>query len=328
VSPSTGTTGGGTAVTISGTNLGGATGVSFGGAGGTITADSGTQITVTSPSGTGTVNITVTTPGGTAAAGKFTYMTPAPGVSGLAPSSGTTAGGTAVTISGTNLGGATGVSFGGAAGKVTADSSTQITVTSPPGTGTVNITVTTPGGTATAGKFTYVTPPPVTTAVSPSSGTTAGGTAVTISGTNLGDATGVSFGGAAGTITADSGTQITVTSPPGTGTVNITVTTPGGTSTAGQFIYVTPAPAVTAISPSSGTIDGGTTVTITGTNLAGATSVSFGGPAGRIISDSGTQITVVSPPGKGTVYITVTTAAGTSAATAACEYTYAAPVIQ
>ena len=187
--------------------------------------------------------------------------------------------------------------------------------------------MTTPGGSAAAGKFTYMTPAPAVTGFSPSSGTTAGGTAVTISGTNLAGATGVSFGGAAGKVTADSGTQITVTSPPGTGTVSITVTTPGGSAAAGKFTYVTPAPAVTAISPSSGTTDGGTTVTITGTNLAGATSVSFGGLAGRIISDSGTQITVVSPSGKGTVYITVTTAAGTSAPTAACEYTYVVPVL-
>jgi hypothetical protein len=191
----------------------------------------------------------------------------------------------------------------------------------------VNITVTTRGGSAAAGKFTYMTPAPAVTGLSPSSGTTTGGTAVTISGTNLGGATGVSFGGAAAMVAADSSTQITVTSPPGTGTVSVTVTTPGGSAPAGKFTYVTPAPAVTAISPSGGTTDGGTTVTITGTNLAGATSVSFGGAAGRIISDSGTQITVTSPAGKGTVYITVTTAAGTSAATAACQYTYMAPVL-
>jgi hypothetical protein len=173
-------------------------------------------------------------------AGKFTYVTPAPAVTGLSPSSGTTAGGTAVTITGTNLGGATGVSFGGAAGKITADSGTQITVTSPPGSaGTVTVTVTTPGGSASAGKFTYVTPPPTITGISPASGSTQGGTTVTISGTNLGGAT-VSFGGAAAKISADSGTQITVTTPPGSaGTVTVTVTTPGG-SASGQFTYNPP----------------------------------------------------------------------------------------
>jgi serine/threonine-protein kinase len=240
VSPSSGTTGGGTAVTITGTNLGGATSVSFGGAAGKITADSATQITVTSPAGKGTVTVTVTTAGGSVSAGKFTYVTPAPAVTGLSPSSGTTGGGTAVTITGTNLGGATGVSFGGAAGKITADSGTQITVTSPPGSaGTVTVTVTTAGGSVSAGKFTYVTPPPTITAISPSSGSTQGGTTVTISGTNLGGAT-VSFGGAAAKISADSGTQITVTTPPGSaGTVTVTVTTPGG-SASGQFTYNPP----------------------------------------------------------------------------------------
>jgi serine/threonine-protein kinase len=250
-----------------------------------------------------------------------------PAVTKVSPSSGTTAGGTAVTITGTNLGGVTGVSFGGAAGKVTADSGTQITVTSPAGTGTVSVTVTTPGGSTSAGKFSYMIPAPAVTGLSPSSGTTAGGTAVTITGTNLSGATGVSFGGAAATITADSSTQITVTSPAGTGTVSVTVTTPGGSAAAGKFTYVTPPPAISAISPSSGTTDGGTTVTITGTNLTGATGVSFGGAAGTIISDSGAQVTVTSPGGKGTVNITVTTAAGTSAVTAACQYTYVAPVL-
>jgi eukaryotic-like serine/threonine-protein kinase len=171
--------------------------------------------------------------------------------------------------------------------------------------------------------------PPALTGVSPASGTTAGGTAVTITGTGLAKATGVSFGGAAGTITADSGTQITVTSPAGQGTVNVTVTTPSGTSAvtaADRFTYVAPPPAVTGISPASGYTTGGTVVTITGTGLAGATGVSFGGVAGRITADSGTQVTVTSPQGQGTVNITVTTPSGTSAVTAADRFTYYEPI--
>ena len=58
--------------------------------------------------------------------------------------------------------------------------------------------------------------------MSPASGSTAGGSTVTITGTGLAGATVVRFGGVAGTITADSGTQITVTSPPSTGTAAIT----------------------------------------------------------------------------------------------------------
>jgi len=53
-------------------------------------------------------------------------------------------------------------------------------------------------------------------------------------------------------------------------------------------------PAVTGVSPASGSTVGGSTVTITGTGLAGATVVRFGGVAGAITSDSDTQITVTS----------------------------------
>jgi eukaryotic-like serine/threonine-protein kinase len=161
-------------------------------------------------------------------------------------------------------------------------------------------------------------PAPALTGISPASGATGGGTSVTITGTGLAGAKGVSFGRAPGRITADTATQITVTSPSGNpGTVNIIIVTPGGT-TAGQFTYVAP-PVVRAISPTSGPTGGGTSVTITGAGLAGATRVSFGGAAGTITADSAASITVTSPPGNaGTVTVTVTTPFGTAAG----QFTY------
>jgi serine/threonine protein kinase len=340
VSPASGPAAGGTLVAINGTNLGDATMVSFGGVAGMLSSDSATQITVSSPPGTGTVDVIVTTPGGTSTAGMFTYRSttappPAhPVVTGISPASGAAGGGTSVTITGSGLAGAGKVSFGGAAGTISADSATRITVKSPPGKGTVTVTVSTSGGTATAGKFSYKasSPPPparpVVTGISPSSGPTAGGTSVTITGKNLSSATGVSFGGAGGSVTADSSTKVTATSPAGSGTVNITVTTKGGTSattSADKFTYTTPAPVVLRISPSSGPTAGGTSVTITGTNLSGATAVSFGGAGGAITADSSTQITATSPAGSGTVGITVTTPGGTSIATSADQFTYVVP---
>jgi hypothetical protein len=73
-----------------------------------------------------------------------------------------------------------------------------------------------------------------------------------------------------------------VTTPAGTaGAVTVAVTTPGGTATdAGAYTYVTPAHHHLD-RPTSGTTAGGTSVTITGTNLGGATSVTFGGNAGH-----------------------------------------------
>jgi eukaryotic-like serine/threonine-protein kinase len=191
---------------------------------------------------------------------------------------------------------------------------------------------------------------PAITSVSPDSGSTTGGTRVTITGTGLADVTVVRFGGVAGTITADSSTQITVTSPPRTGTVDtavttaaitadsdtqtastgagivdITVTTRTGTSKitpADRYIYTAAHPAVGRVSPNGGATAGGTTVTITGTGLAGATSVRFGTAAAIIAADSSTQITVRTPPGTGTVTVIVTTPAGTSAITNASHYAY------
>jgi Protein kinase domain/Bacterial Ig-like domain (group 3)/IPT/TIG domain len=190
---------------------------------------------------------------------------------------------------------------------------------------------------------------PAVTGVAPDGGTDVGGTTVTITGTGLGHATLVTFGGVAGRIISRSDTQLTVVSPPststvgitettaaitadsgtritGTGIVDITVTTPTGVSrltAADHYTFGAPRPAVTGVAPDGGSTAGGTTVSITGTGLAGATAVTFGGRAGKITSDSNTQITVTSPPGTGAVTVTVTTPAGTSAA-AAGRYTYAA----
>jgi len=85
------------------------------------------------------------------------------------------------------------------------------------------------------------------------------------------------------------------------------------------------APAITSISPTSGTTAGGTTVTINGTGFTGATKVSFGG-AGAATSFtvvSSTKITAVSPAAAaGEHGISVTTPAGTSASVAADNYTF------
>ena len=186
-----------------------------------------------------------------------------PAVTGLSPASGSTAGGTLVTIIGTHLDGPVFVKFGAKNGTITVDLNTKIMVKSPAGKGTVEITVITPGGTGKAGEFSYHSPKahmaaPAVNGVFPATGPAAGGTSVTITGTALADATMVSFGGSAGMITSDSATQITVVSPPGSGTVNVAVTTPGGTSTAGMFTYNTSSPAppahpaVTGFSPASG----------------------------------------------------------------------------
>ncbi|MDQ6796465.1 MAG: hypothetical protein M3011_00330, partial [Actinomycetota bacterium] len=70
-------------------------------------------------------------------------------------------------ITGTDFTAGTTVKFGATtASPLHIDGPTQLTVTSPAGTGTVDVTVNTPSGTSATGagdRFTYVTVPPSTT---------------------------------------------------------------------------------------------------------------------------------------------------------------------
>jgi IPT/TIG domain len=252
ISPASGSSNGGTNVTITGKGFSGATGVSFGKIpASNVSVVSDTQITATSPTGSGVVDVIIAAPGGSSTisnADQYTYTTPFPTVTAIKPNSGPSTGGTNVTIDGTDFTGATRVSFGQTAvSNFTVVSNTQIAVTSPAGTGTVDVTVTTPGGastTSSADQFTYTIAPPTVTGISPTSGLTTGGTIVTISGTGFTGATGVYFGKTAiSNFNVVSDTQITVTSPAGSGTVDITVTTAGGPSaisSADQFTYTSP----------------------------------------------------------------------------------------
>jgi hypothetical protein len=330
ISPMSGPLGGGTLVTITGTSFTGATAVDFGATLATnITVVSATSITADSPAGTGTVDVTVTTPAGkspTSPADQFTYAA-APTVTGISPTNGPAAGGTPVMITGTDFTGATAVQFGTApALSFMVVSATSITADSPAGTGTVDVTVTTPSGqsaTSSADQFTYV-PAPTVIAVSPGFGPAAGGSVVTITGSNFAGATAVDFGkNAAPNFTVVSNTSIAALSPPGTGVVDVVVTSPGGksaTSTSDLFTY---APTVTGVSPTSGSAGGGTSVKITGTGFSGATAVDFGTvPATNFTVSSATSITATSPAGIGLVNVTVTGPAGTSAVSAADEFSY------
>ena len=136
-----------------------------------------------------------------------------------------------------------------------------------------------------------MTPLPVVTGIFPASGTTAGGTEIVLMGTGFTGATSVHFGTASGTIDANTGTFIIVTTPThAAGIVDVTVTTPSGTSAivpADKFTYVSTTAAVTLASGAttnnaqtvitgilvaSGTTAGGTQTVITGTGFTGATS--------------------------------------------------------
>jgi len=88
---------------------------------------------------------------------------------------------------------------------------------------------------------------------------------------------------------------------------------------------VQPAPAITAVSPDYGSVNGGEKVTITGTNLNGANSVMFGEtPAASFTVVNEEKITAVVPQRlkTGNVDIVATTLAGESPTSRADQYTY------
>lgn len=156
VQPGAGLVGGGTAVTISGSNFTEVAAVRFGSADASaVKVDSPTSISAISPAGTGTVNVTVITAGGTSPVSpldQFVYVPvgAAPTVSKLAPDEGPSAGGTAVTITGKSFAGVTAITFGAtAASSFKVNSSTSISAVSPAEPpGAVRVSVTTPNGTS------------------------------------------------------------------------------------------------------------------------------------------------------------------------------------
>jgi hypothetical protein len=344
VEPNKGPTSGGNTVTIEGTDFTGATEVKFGTTPGTgLEVKSPTEIKVTAPAhATGVVDVRVVNANGESAntaADNYTYLL-IPTVTSVEPAGGPVAGGNAVTIEGTDFTGATEVKFGTTPGSgLEVKSPTEIKVTAPPhAAGTVDIQVITPEGESPntpADDYTYALPPSLT-ALSPTEGPTAGGNAVTITGTNLGDVVEVKFGtakAAMASLNEVSPTEIEIDAPGhSAGAADVSVTTFGGTTpdtAADDYSYVAP-PAVMSLSPNKGPIAGGNEVEITGLRLGGASKVEFGATVvddSEFIENTETTIKLNAPAHEaGKVNVKVTTLGGTSLNFPADDYTYEVPV--
>jgi len=188
-----------------------------------------------------------------------------PAVTSVLPATGSASGGEGVVISGVHFTGASAVYFGSTlAASFTVDSDNSITATSPAGSaGTVDISVVTDYGSSAANpsdQFTYVAAPTVTS-VSPSSGSTAGGTSVTLTGTGFTSATSVNFGSTpASSFVVNSDTQISAVAPAASaGVVDVTVTSPYGTSatsSADQFTSISPTVVLFAAATANGNLGG------------------------------------------------------------------------
>ena len=326
VTPDAGPSGQAMPVTITGSGflpIDGADRLQVGSDSVTVTCSTTTSCTGTlPPEGPGTVNLVMsvedvaTSPVSTAA--QFTFAAP-PVVTGISPAMGPEKGGTKVTIRGSNFVGAVAVHFGDKkAASVQVISSSEISAAVPSGTGNIYVTVSTVSGSSAASiasRYTFA-PVPTVIGISPSSGSAKGGTEVVIRGSNFVGAVSVRFGAKLATgVHVVSSSEITARAPSGSGTTSVIVSAVGGSSatrTTSRYRFLS-APTVQEITPSSGPAQGGTTVTIRGTNFVGVVSVRFGARlASRVHDVSPSEITAAAPPGSGTVYVSVSAVGGSS----------------
>ncbi len=273
------------------------------------------------------------------------------------PATGSPAGGGSVTIAGSNLLQGLTVTIGGAPATIVSRSLVSVQVTTPPGTAgsSVDVVVTNPNGQSATltGAFTYSNPPvpPTVTSISPALGSMNGGTQFVISGTGFNYGAVVSFGGPPPPVGAGiravtmavtynptlcgSGVAlpcIVATAPPyaiGGADVVVTNMDPAtgvidagsGSSTLTQgFTFVT-APSISNVTPSSGTVSGGTTISITGTNFETGAQVYVGGQPALVQSATATSITAIAPANTaGTAAVMVTNPDGQNSGTLIFTY--------
>lgn len=150
--------------------------------------------------------------------------------------------------------------------------------------------------------------PPTVSSISPQGGSTAGGTVVTISGANFDlGLTNVTVGGAAcSVVSVIDSTQLTCkTGAVAQGFADVVVTNLDEISgTLSNGFLFSPGITINSISQSSGSIAGGDTITITGTNfVSGVISVDIGGVAcGNVTFSSLTEITCDTGPAGAGIY--------------------------
>jgi uncharacterized protein (TIGR03382 family) len=242
VSPATAHTHGGTKVTVTGVGFEAGATLTLGGvAASGITVVDGNTLTATvgASSSAGVVDVVVTNTNGLSGTLRrgFTYEASRMALTAVSPASGPTTGGTRVTLSGNGFAPGATVTLGGIpATSVVIDSETSLTAIAPPhAAGAVDVVVINPDNdrVTLAGAFTYVQPAaPTVSSLDPSTGPTAGGTAVTLGGTHFVSGARVLFDGVEATdVRVVSATSLTAVTPPhAAGAVEVVVINPDGQS--------------------------------------------------------------------------------------------------
>jgi Subtilase family/IPT/TIG domain len=292
----------GTKVTITGSNLAGATAVSFGGVPATFVV--GKTLVAQVPPTASVGAIIVTTLDGTATS--ITQFRPTPKVTGVTPAPAQV--GDTLTVGGTNLAGASGLLLGKVVIGVTDASALQIeTGPLPEAALTGSLVVTTPGG--TSGGYKLGVRPTIT---SSSAYSGAAGLSVTMTGLAFTGTKSVTFNGAKAKFKVLSPTQLSITVPAAATTGLIAVTNAGGTTLDAKTFTVLPA--IKGFSPSRGAA--GILVKIRGSGFSGPVTVQFNGiDAASVTLVSPAEVDATVPAGTTTGPISVTTPYGTAAST-------------
>ena len=187
-----------------------------------------------------------------------------------------------------------------------------------------------------AGQTIPVFAAPTITSLSVATGAEAGGVPFTITGTNFQSGATVLFSNTSGftasavNCSVTSATTITCLSPSfPTGTASVAVTNVDGQTTAPSPFTVTPStPFATAVTPSitpdTGTTNGGTVVTIAGSDFAAGANVTVGGiPADRVSVQNANTITASLPAGSAALATVIVRNTSGTAGTLPGGYTYA-----
>jgi hypothetical protein len=337
VNPISGSSLGGTDVTITGTNFVNGAKVKFGGVpAAAVDVQSATTIiarTAAHAAQQVAVEVANSDTKSVSSAGAFTYnQANAPTITGINPARGSSLGGTDITITGTNFVpgvATTKVLIGGVeATNVSVDSNTTIRARSAAhAAGQVSVEVRNPDTQSDISNGTFTVDAaaaPTVTAANPISGPASGGTNVTITGTGFLSPVRVFFGAVeAAAVRFVSATSVEATTAAGAGLVGVEVRNPDGQSgdRAGTFTF-NAAPTFTAVNVNSGAAIGKTTVVITGTGFVDKPVVLFDANEARVTFDGATQLTVISPGhAAGAVAITIRNPDGQSVA-ANAAFTY------
>ncbi len=219
----------------------------------------------------------------------------------ITPTKGRQAGGEAGSIAGSGfLPGAT-VTIGGIPATDVGVTPTIITFTLPPGTeGAKDVVVTNPDGQKATlrGAYTYNPFPVIRIIRPPYGGPLSGGTEMTVTGSNFMEGVSVTVGESrVQRLEFVSPTELRLRTPPGTaGPKPVRVTNPDGQEAVKEdgFTY-NPDPKILSVSPNAGPLEGGTSITITGTGFIRPVDVIVGNVEVTSLTYSSTGITAVTP---------------------------------